>query len=262
MTCEMTCFCAVSLSGLLAKTAFGDNASLELADPCLAHFLEHPTATCPRLMIHAGQKFPHFFGIGRMWMLNKLRLELVPQKNIRENDLGHPKRLGDLLDSHALSCHLLDGEKFLCRAHLCARTMLVNTWYLTQMWLWCIDWCHESVLCVDVKGAKVCCVVSYFISWSIFHQKGPKTNMNIFYFRPPISTLRFLGTKFSRQMPTTVKTGAQNAKRLKQVCHLVSFFVEARCSRCDVDVCGVHGVNSGVVEMRCRWTRDRVEHGT
>ena len=80
MTCEMTCFCAVSLRGLLAKTAFGDNANLELADPCLAHFVEHPTATCPRLVIHAGQKFPQFCGIGRSWMLNKLCPGLVPQE--------------------------------------------------------------------------------------------------------------------------------------------------------------------------------------
>ena len=44
MTCEMTCFCAVSLSDTLQcamsvpleKTAFGGNASFELADPCLA----------------------------------------------------------------------------------------------------------------------------------------------------------------------------------------------------------------------------------
>ena len=135
-------------------------------------FLEHPTATCPPHKIHASQKFPQFCGIGRSWMLNKLCLELVPQKSLRERDLGHPNRLGDLLDTHALSCHLFNGEKFLCRAHHCARTMLVNTWYLTLMWLWCIDWCHVSVLCVDVKCAKVCCFVSFLKTWSIFHQKG------------------------------------------------------------------------------------------
>ena len=34
-------------------------------------------------------------------MLNKLCPGLVPQeKSLRERDLGHPKRLGDLLDTH------------------------------------------------------------------------------------------------------------------------------------------------------------------
>ena len=99
-----------------------------------------------------------------------------------ERDLGHPKRLGDLLDTHALSCHLLDGEKFLCRAHRCARTMIVNTSFLRQMWLWCIDWCHESVLCVDVKCAKVCCFESYFFYVEHFSSKGTQNKHEHFLF--------------------------------------------------------------------------------
>ena len=88
-------FCAVSLSGtmqcavsvLLEKTAFGENASLNLADPCLAIFLEHPTAACPRSVIHAGQKCPQLSWICRSWMLNGLCLELVPQQKVQGRDL-------------------------------------------------------------------------------------------------------------------------------------------------------------------------------
>ena len=34
------------------------------------------------------------------------------------------------------------------------RKMLVNTWELRQVRLWCMDWCHESVMCVDVQCGK------------------------------------------------------------------------------------------------------------
>ena len=75
-------FSAVFLSGtmqsaisvILEKPAFGGNASLQLADPSLTHFLEHPTAACPRSVIHAGQKSPQFCGIGRSRTLNELCL--------------------------------------------------------------------------------------------------------------------------------------------------------------------------------------------
>ena len=45
----------------------------------------------------------------------------------------------DLLVTDALSCHLLEGEKFLCRADHFTRKMLVDTLDLRHMWLWCID---------------------------------------------------------------------------------------------------------------------------
>ena len=53
------------------------------------HFLGHPTAACPRSVIHAGQKCPQFCGIGRSWTLNELCLELVPQESPRERDPGN-----------------------------------------------------------------------------------------------------------------------------------------------------------------------------
>ena len=38
------------------RAAFGGNASLQPADPSIALLLEHPTAACPRSVIHVGQK--------------------------------------------------------------------------------------------------------------------------------------------------------------------------------------------------------------
>ena len=40
------------------KNAFGGHASLQPADPSIDHLFEHPTAACPRPMIHTGQKCP------------------------------------------------------------------------------------------------------------------------------------------------------------------------------------------------------------
>ena len=63
-------------SVILGKTAFGGNASLWPADPCIALFLEHP-----RPMIHAGV-CPQFYRIDRRWILNELGLELVQQNKV------------------------------------------------------------------------------------------------------------------------------------------------------------------------------------
>ena len=74
------------------------------------------------------------------------------------------KRLGDLLDADALECHLLDGQKFLHGADhsRCekAHTHLgfePNVAVLHGMR-------RESVLCVDVKCANICCFITYFYS--------------------------------------------------------------------------------------------------
>ena len=58
-------------------------------DPSIAHFLKHPTAACSRSVIHAGQKCSQFCGIGRSGILNELCLELGPQKNFWETELGN-----------------------------------------------------------------------------------------------------------------------------------------------------------------------------
>ena len=50
-----------------------------------------------------------------------------------------------------LGRHPFDGEEFLSRTHHGARKMFVNVRVLRQ---WCMDWCHESVFCVDVNVEK------------------------------------------------------------------------------------------------------------
>ena len=71
-----------AMSVLLEETAFGGHASLEPADPSIADFLEHITAACPRSVIHASQKCPHFCRMDSSKMLKELYFELVPQKEI------------------------------------------------------------------------------------------------------------------------------------------------------------------------------------
>ena len=57
--------------------------AFSLRTPSMAHFLTHPTAPCPRSVIHAGQKCSQFCEIGRSCLLNELCLELVPQKEVQ-----------------------------------------------------------------------------------------------------------------------------------------------------------------------------------
>ena len=56
-----------------------------------------------------------------------------------------------------------------------ARKLLVNTCVLTQMMLWCMEWCHKSVMCVDVDCGTNCCFVASFVAVTIFHKKGAQT---------------------------------------------------------------------------------------
>ena len=63
------------------------------------------------------------------------------------------------------------------------RTMMhakipVNTWDLRQVRLWCMDWCHESVMCVDVQ----CVFVKFYIKIEDFH---------VVVFWAPFSILQF-----------------------------------------------------------------------
>ena len=72
---------------------------------------------------------------------------------------------GDVPDGHALSCHLLDGEEFLCRADHFTRKMLAKTWDLSQMWL-VVYGC--AVSCLGVLSMcnvqKTCCFMTNFIA--------------------------------------------------------------------------------------------------
>ena len=113
-------FCVVSFGGtmrsamsvLLEKTAFGGNASLQLADPGSAHFLEHPTTACPRRATLAASKVPA--------ILRDLQVAsfLFPMPWAVIFSLTRSSSAG--------------------RTILVVR-ILVNTCVLRQMRLWCID---------------------------------------------------------------------------------------------------------------------------
>ena len=87
----MTCFCAVSFERhdvksqdhCSKKPPLAATQAFSLRTQALPIFLEHLTAACPRSVIHASQKCPHFCGIGSSRMLNELYFELVPQKEVR-----------------------------------------------------------------------------------------------------------------------------------------------------------------------------------
>ena len=50
--------------------------------------------------------------------------------------------------------------------------ILVNTWDLTQMRLWCMGCVHESVMCVGVQSGKTCCFTKHILRRGHFHHKG------------------------------------------------------------------------------------------
>ena len=54
----LACSVLVLIDTMRSETAFGSNASLQLADPCLAHFSRTSTAACPPSVVHAGLNVP------------------------------------------------------------------------------------------------------------------------------------------------------------------------------------------------------------
>ena len=56
------------------KPPLAATQAFSLRDPGSTHLLKHPTAACPRSVIHVGQTCPQFCGIGRSWTLNELCL--------------------------------------------------------------------------------------------------------------------------------------------------------------------------------------------
>ena len=83
----------------------------------------------------------------RTQTLSALRTQPVQPPLCRSQ--RHPNILGDLFDTHALSCCLLNGEKFLRRSHHFTRKMLANTLDVSQMWLCCTA-CAMSRCCACV----------------------------------------------------------------------------------------------------------------
>ena len=104
------------------------------------------------------------------------------------------------------------------------RTILVakiptSTLDLSQMWLWCIDWCQESVMCVGVQCAKTCCFDHIFNGGeSIFHQKRAQNKHDFKNVGPPFSILRFLGKAtyiYIKKGPKHSETRSPKRERLR-----------------------------------------------
>ena len=89
VTCVLRCVVerhdAKSQDHCSKKQPLAATQALSLRTQALPIFSKIQRLLCPRLVIHAGQKCPQFFGIGRSWMLNELCLELVPPRNCSGN---------------------------------------------------------------------------------------------------------------------------------------------------------------------------------
>ena len=89
----------------------------------------------------------------------------------------HPKRLSDLLAAEAF----FQCEEFTCISHHSRDENAYKHLDVRQMWLWCIDWCHESVMCVSRR--KVQNLLFYRILKRVhFSSKGAqncKKNMTV-----------------------------------------------------------------------------------
>ena len=81
------------------------------------------------------------------------------------------------------------------------------------MWLWCIDRCHESVMCVGVQCGKT--LLFYHKQGGIFHQKGPKRGRTHDGFGPSLSRRRSPGKRSLRCPKHEEKHRAPTRKRLK-----------------------------------------------
>ena len=77
--------------------------------------------------------------------------------------------------------------------------------------------CHLRGCLVDVISSKTSYFEAYFTTGGTFHQKGPKTGMNIFYFGPSSTSpeKNYISIYFYK------KQRAQNAKGSKLAGHPV-----------------------------------------
>ena len=81
----------------------------------------------------------------------------------------------DLLVARASGCHLFHNDMFLFHF---AHKMFVNTWVLRNIRLWCMDWCHESVMCVDVQCGKTCCFVTMLQREAFFIKRAQNEDVH------------------------------------------------------------------------------------
>ena len=73
-----------------------------------------------------------------------------------------------------------------------ARKLLVNTWDLKTMKLWCMDMLSPAWMCVDVQCEKTAVMKYLFMAGGIVHQMGPTLKMFMFVLGTPFSIRRFL----------------------------------------------------------------------
>ena len=100
--------------------------------------------------------------------------------------LRQAERCRDLLVAHANGCNLYNGVRFLCDKDHVPRKILANTWDLKKMRLWRMDWCHESVMCVDVRCGKNLRLCNTLSDGSMFFIKmGTKLKKFILVLRTP-----------------------------------------------------------------------------
>ena len=59
--------------------------------------------------------------------------------------------------------------------------ILSNTWDLSQTWLWCKEWCHESALCVDVKCVRHLLFCNFSNNGGHFSSKGAQRRCFLFW---------------------------------------------------------------------------------
>ena len=107
-----------------------------------------------------------------------------------------------------------------------------------QTWLWCIDWCHESVSCAAVTCAHICCL--WQISWQehFFIKRDQNRHIdNLFCLLSPspFTTLRFLQKKSLLELSDawhTGKTGVPKRKGLSKLAGHPVLSLLSYSSRC------------------------------
>ena len=101
-------------------------------------------------------------------------------------DCGKPSVVAIfLLPMPAVAIFSMAKSSYADRTILAAKRF-TSTCVSEYIWLWYMDVLSLAwVLCIDVKFAKTWCFITHFLTEWIFHQKGPKIDMNIFYYGLP-----------------------------------------------------------------------------
>ena len=158
-------------------------------------------------------------------MLNELCLELVPQSKVV---VRHHLARGASATTASLSTaanHAWSRPSCLAKSgpscyRKCLQTLVLQIW-LSYLDVQSLPW--VSCRCEMCKNLLL---HHTFYGGCIFHQKGPKTDVNMFYFWLPFAILRFQRktTILHKNPKAQRKQGAQNAKCSELASHPVHFF--------------------------------------